>query len=109
MLQTKQILSRAFYLKEHSTLKEYIEFLEDSFSRLKNTKEDIWEVAKLIAEQSIDNAKNYEKNNLIQPCFFELNRAWKVLHPINPRWKSKIEWQLLRLTVFFHLAEYYRR
>lgn len=109
MLQVKQVLNHAFYLKEHSTILEYVQFLESSYTKLKTSKEDIWEIAKLIAEHSIANAKTYEKNKLLPAYFTELNRAWKVLHPINPKWKDKVEWQVLRFTVFSHLADYYRR
>ena len=41
MFQVKQILSHAFYLKAHSTLEEYINFLEESYTSLKHSKEDI--------------------------------------------------------------------
>ena len=77
--------------------------------KMKHLKEDIWEIAKLIAEHSIANAKNLESSKQYSACFTELNRAWKVLHPINPRWKEKLEWQVLRISVFSHLADYYRR
>lgn len=109
MLQVKQALNHAFYLKEHSTIEDYLKFLDDSYTNLKTSKEDIWEIVKLIVEISISNARTYEKNKLLPLCYTELNRAWKVLHPINPRWKEKVEWQLLRFTVFSHLAEYYRK
>lgn len=109
MLHVQQALNHAFYLKDHGTAFEYLNFLEDSFNKLKNTKQDIWEIAKLIADYSITNAKSFEHNKLYPACFAELNRAWKILHPITPKWKEKIEWQVLRMTVFSLLAEYHRR
>jgi hypothetical protein len=109
MSQVKQILNHAYFLKDHGSIDDYINFLEESYKNLKSSKEDIWEIVKLIAEHSILSAKNYEKNKMQPGCFAELNRALKVLYPINPRWKEKIEWQVLRLNVFSNLAEYYRR
>ena len=109
MLQVKQVLNHAFYLKEHSTISEYVQYLESSYTKLKASKEDIWEIAKLIADHSITNAKSFEHNKLYPACFAELNRAWKILQPITPKWKDKIEWQVLRITVFSLLAEYHRR
>lgn len=107
--QIKQALNHAHYLKQHSTTTSYLSFLEDSFTQLKHSKEDPWEIAKLIAEHSLENAKLYIKNKLIPAFYTELDRAWKVLHPLNPQWESKIDWQLLRLNVFTYLADYYRR
>jgi hypothetical protein len=108
-MQVKQVLHHAFFLKEHATIQDLLKFLEESYAKLKANKEDIWELAKLIAEISLDNAKAFEKNKMLAPCFTELNRAWKALHPLHPWWKDKIEWQVLRFHVFSHLADYYRR
>ena len=108
-LQLKQVLAQAQYLREHSTTSEYLSYLEDSYSKLKYSKEDPWDLAKLIAEHSIENAKLFMKNKMLPAFFAEVNRAWKVLHPINSRWESKIDWQILRLQIFTYLADYYIR
>lgn len=107
--QIKQVINHAHYLKQHSTTASYLLFLEESFIKLKHLKEDPWEIAKLIAEHSLENAKLYIKNKLLPSFYTELDRAWKVLHPLTPQWELKIDWQLLRLNVFTYLADYYRR
>jgi hypothetical protein len=108
-LTVKQVLAQAEYLKNRSTTSEYLSYLEDSYSKLKYSKEDPWDVARLIAEHSLENAKIFMKNKLLPSFFTEVNRAWKVLHPLNSKWEMKIDWQLLRLQVFTYLADYYRR
>ena len=41
MLQVKQVLNHAYYLKDHSTIQDYVTYLEESYNKLKHSKEDI--------------------------------------------------------------------
>ncbi|CAG9316142.1 unnamed protein product [Blepharisma stoltei] len=110
MENIKEVISKANYLKSRNQQDEALEVLEEAFNRFRSSHYETWEIAKLLAEMYLTNSELFDQSGLVAPAFEQLQKALKITNP-SPlqRWKERIDWQLLRISIYTTLAEHYRR
>jgi len=109
MDQVKQVLLEAANLRHQQREEEAQKLLEESLSTLKQTNNNVWELAKYFAQWCLDRANYLLTQNQTPEAFELLKKAREAIDPMNQPWRKKLEWKLVKVSVLRLFAEYYQR
>lgn len=110
MEELRENILRAKQLFNKAKTQQVIDILTETMVKYAGLRYDLWEVAKMLSDCYVNNARIYEKSGMIFEAIKELIQAKRVTHPTRGQsWNQSLDWKICRINILKTLAENYEK